>query len=235
MKTYRQAIIVLLLCGLCGLWGCSAIRPEPVEVPVVEGSLPEGQGWWYARFRIPRPEGEAPRWHVGTLLAGEVIAPVFDTHFRDILIWRVHRRAGNDDHGHVFSFIFYSTPEGAQRVYNDIAGNPVLARLRQEGMVSWVGFDDLHEITSPAIEDTSDSNWSAPVQKTWPALLMGASRMWLDLIGELATAHADVDDLEQRYQIVQQELNDIWSSQGQHAMLHHLSALFAYTPLLIKY
>jgi len=34
---------------------------------------------------------------------------------------------------------------------------------------------------------------------------------------------------------VQQDLNDIWASQGQHAMLHHLSAIFAYQPLLIKY
>ncbi|MDH3979161.1 MAG: hypothetical protein OEU91_01465 [Gammaproteobacteria bacterium] len=232
MKTYRQIIIVLLLYGL---WGCSAIQPKPVEMPAVEGGLPDGQGWWSARFRVARPEGEAPRWHIGTLLAGEVIAPVFDTHYRDIMIWRVHRRAGNDDHGHVFSFIFYGTPDGAQRVYKDIADNPVLARLRQEQKISWVGFDDLHTITRPDIEDTSDSNWSVPVQKTWPALIMGASRMWLDLVGELAAAHTDEPDLERRYEIVQQELNGIWAGQGQHAMLHHLSAIFAYEPLLIKY
>ena len=205
------------------------------SLPAVQGSLPDGQGWWYARFRITRPEGEPPRWHIGTLLAGEVIAPVFETHYQDILIWRVHRRAGDDDYGHVFSFIFYSTPDGAQRIYNDIAVNPVLVRLRQEDKVSWVGFDDVHEISRPDIKDTSDSNWSLPVQKTWPALIMGASRMWLDLVGELAAAHADEDDLEVRYEIVQQELNNIWAYQGQHAMLHHLSAIFAYEPLLIKY
>jgi hypothetical protein len=232
LKTYRQVFMVVLLCGL---WGCSAFRPAPVEVPAAEGSLPDGEGWWSARFRITRPEGEPPRWHIDTLLAGEVIAPVFETRYRDILIWRVHRRAGDDDYGHVFSFIFYSTPAGAQRIYNDIDGNPVLARLRQEGKVSWVGFDDVHEITRPAIEDTSDSNWSLSVQKTWPALIMGASRMWLDLVGDLAAAHADEGDLEQRYEIVQQELNDIWASQGQHAMLHHLSAIFAYQPLMIRY
>ena len=232
MKIYRQILVVLLLYGL---WGCSAIQPQPIAVQAAEGSLPDGQGWWHARFRIARPEGEPPHWYLGTLLAGEVIAPVFDTHYRDIMIWRVHRRAGNDDYGHVFSFIFYSTPIGAQRIYSDIAANPVLARLRQEGKVSWVGFDDVHEVSRPAIEDTSDSNWSVPVQKTWPALIMGASRMWLDLVGELAAANADEGDLERRYEIVQQELNSIWANQGQHAMLHHLSAIFAYEPLLIKY
>jgi hypothetical protein len=201
----------------------------------VQDSLPDGEGWWYARFRIARSDGEPPRWHIGTLLAGEVIAPVFDTHYRDIRIWRVHRRAGNDDYGHVFSFIFYSTPAGAQRIYNDMTGNPVLARLQQDNTVSWVGFDDVHEISKPDIEDTSDSGWPLLVQKTWPALAMGASRMWLDLVGELAVAHTDEIDLEQRYEIVQQELNVIWASQGQHAMLHHLSGIFAYEPLLIKY
>jgi hypothetical protein len=34
---------------------------------------------------------------------------------------------------------------------------------------------------------------------------------------------------------VQQEINTIWAEQGQHAVLHHLSAVFAYQPLLITY
>lgn len=232
MKPGRLIFFVLLLSGL---WGCSALRTQPADVQVTDSSLPDGHGWWYARFRIARPEGEAPHWHIGTLLAGEVVAPVFDTHYRDILVWRVHRRAGNDDHGHVFSFIFYSSPAGAQRIYHAIAANPVLARMREQGRVIHVGFDDVSAITRPDIGDTSDSNWSVPVQKTWPALAMGASRMWLDLVSELAVVHADESDLEQRYERVQQDLTSIWATQGQHAILHHLSAIFAYEPLLIKY
>jgi len=232
LQTFRQILILVLLFGL---WGCATVQPTPIEVHAGPGSLPEGQGWWAARFRIDRPNGDPARWHIGALLGGEVIAPVFDSHYRDILIWRVHRRAGADDHGHVFSFIFYSTPAGAQRIYKEIAVNPVLARLRQEKTITWVGFDDVHRISKPDIEDTSDSNWSPLVQKTWPALIMGASRMWLDMVGELAVAHADEPDLERRYEIVQQDLNNIWAVQGQHAMLHHLSALFAYEPLQIRY
>ncbi|MGB5338147.1 MAG: hypothetical protein WBO06_03525, partial [Gammaproteobacteria bacterium] len=217
------------------LWGCAAVQPQQVEMQPVQDSLPDGEGWWYARFRMARSKDDPPSWYLGTLLAGEVIAPVFATHYRDIQIWRVHRRAGKDNHGHVFSFIFYSTPDGARRIYKDIAENPVLVRLQEEDKVTWVGFDDVHQVSRPAIEDTSDSHWSLPVQKTWPALIMGASRMWLDLVGELAAAHADETDLERRYQIVQQELNAIWAGQGQHAVLHHLSAIFAYKPLLITY
>ncbi len=99
----------------------------------------------------------------------------------------------------MFSFIFYSTAAGAQRIYADLEKNPVLHRLRQEGRVTKVSFDDLATITRPRIEDTSDRRWTLSVQRTWPALAMGASRMWLDLVGEVADKYADEQDLEQRY------------------------------------
>jgi len=236
MNTRRLLLMTLLLLGAAG---CAALRPstgvEHAAAPSGPGDVADGSGWWYARFFIERPAGEPPRWYIGTLIGGEVIAPVFDRHYRDILIWRVHRRAGNDDYGHVFSFIFYSTAAGAQRIYAELGRNPVLQRLREEGRVTKVGFDDTSRITRPRIEDTSDRHWSLSVQQTWPALAMGASRMWLDLVGEVADKHADEQDLEQRYIEVQQDVNDIWAKQGQHAVLHHISGIFAYQPLLITY
>jgi hypothetical protein len=236
MNPGRLILVTVLLLGAAG---CAALRPstgvERGAPPSVPGDVAEGAGWWYARFFIERPADEPPRWYIGTLIGGEVIAPVFDRHFQDILIWRVHRRAGNDDYGHVFSFIFYSTATGAQRIYADLEKSPVLHRLRQEGKVTKVSFDDISTISRPRIEDTSDRHWTLPVQKTWPALAMGASRMWLDLVGEVAAEHTDEQDIEQRYIKVQEEVNTIWAQQGQHAVLHHLSAIFAYQPLLITY
>ncbi len=236
MNTGRLLLMAVVLLGAAG---CASLRPSTeagsdasLSVP---GGLADGTGWWYARFFIERPAGEPPRWYIGTLLGGEVIAPMFEQHYQDILIWRVHRRAGNDEYGHVFSFIFYSTAAGAQRIYADLEKNSVLQRLMQEGRVTRVGFDDTSSISRPRIEDTSDRNWPLSVQQTWPALAMGASRMWLDLVGEVADKHTDEQDLERRYIEVQQEVNDIWAKQGQHAVLHHLSAIFAYQPLLITY
>jgi hypothetical protein len=231
--------LLLMAVVLLGAAGCAALRPstgvERGTAPSVPGDVAEGAGWWYARFFIERPADEPPRWYIGTLIGGEIIAPVFERHFQDILIWRVHRRAGNDDYGHVFSFIFYSTATGAQRIYAELEQSPVLHRLRQEGKVTRVSFDDTSTITRPRIEDTSDRHWTLPVQKTWPALAMGASRMWLDLVGEVAAEHTDEQDIEQRYIKVQEEVNTIWAQQGQHAVLHHLSGIFAYQPLLITY
>jgi hypothetical protein len=236
MNTGRLLVMVVVLLGVAG---CASIKTATEATPgiatPVGGKPAEGTGWWYARFFIARPAGEAPRWYIGTLIGGEVVAPVFDRHYKDILIWRVHRRAGNDDYGHVFSFIFYSTAAGAQRIYAELDKSPVLHRLRQEGKVTKVAFDDTSRITRPRIEDTSDRHWPMSVQQTWPAFAMGVSRMWLDLVGEIADKHANEQDLEQRYIDVQQEISGIWAVQGQHAFLHHLSAIFAYQPLLIHY
>jgi hypothetical protein len=214
-----------------------AKTPEPLtqKSSAADDALPVGEGWWYARFFIDRPEGESPQWHIDTLLAGEVVAPVFEHHYRDILIWRFHRRAADDDYGHVFSFIFYSTAEGAQRVYNELGVHPALAQLRRDGLVTRVAFDDLGSIMRPAIEDTSDENWLPVVQQAWPAMIMGASRMWLEIVTSLAADQPEELGLVDRYLAVNDEVSRIWREQGQHAVLHHLSAIYGYEPLLIRY
>ena len=225
--------LATLLSG-CALVPADTAPEAPGAVPA--GTvLPEGEGWWYARFHLERPPGEPTRWYLGTLLAGEVIAPVFERHYSDILIWRIHRRAPRDKHGHVFSFIFYASAAAAERIYADIGGNAVLRQLLQDGQVLRTSFDDVSRIRRPDIEDTSDTSWLPVVQQTWPALIMGASRMWLDMVTLMATRQTETSDLEQRYRAVNEEINRIWAEQGQHAVLHHLSAIYGYQPLLIRY
>lgn len=224
-----------------GLWGCASFAPlggddaATEQVEVEPGSLPEGEGWWYARFHVDWPEGEAARWYMGTLIGGEVIAPIFDEYYQDVYIWRVHRRASRDGHGHVFSFIFYSTPQGAQRIYHAIGSNAVVQSLLDSGQLTRVAVDDVSSITRPDIEDTSDERWPVSVQKTWPAMIMGISRMWLDLVSELAAEESAIGGLDAKYRNVQESITALWREQGQHVMLHHLNAVYAYQPLLIRY
>jgi hypothetical protein len=234
-KPFISVVIAL------GLLGCASLAPVEEDSAAAKqataepGILPEGEGWWYARFHIEQPEGEATRWYMGTLIGGEVIAPIFDDYYQDVYIWRVHRRASRDGNGHVFSFIFYSTPQGAQRIYHAIENHTVVQSLLESGQLTRVAFDDVTRITRPNIEDTSDDHWPESVQKTWPAMIMGVSRMWLDLVSELAAEESAIGGLEARYKNVQESITGIWREQGQHAMLHHINAVYAYQPLLIRY
>jgi hypothetical protein len=224
-----------MVIALLALSGCASLTPagDDKTADVVAASadaLPEGEGWWYARFHIDWPEDSPIRWHMGTLIGGEVIAPVFDEYYQDIYIWRVHRRASRDG-GHIFSFIFYSTPQGAQRIYTAIENNVVVKSLLDSGQLTRLAVDDVTRITRP----NSDDRWPEPVQKTWPAMIMGVSRMWLDMVSELAAEEYATSDLDERYRKVQAGMTDIWQDQGQHAMLHHLNAVYAYQPLLMRY
>jgi len=233
-------LMITVFMTLC-LSACAVFAPVVEDSGVAEqlaaepGTLPEGEGWWYARFHIDWPEGEEARWYMGTLIGGEVIAPVFDDYYQDVYIWRVHRRASRDGHGHVFSFIFYSTPQGAQRIYNGIESNMVVQSMLENGQLIKVEVDDVTRITRPDIQDTSDDHWPESIQKTWPAMIMGVSRMWLDLVSELAAEEHAFGGLEAKYKNVQESVTGIWRVQGQHVMLHHLNAVYAYQPLLIRY
>ena len=235
---YRLLIIAAYLAGA---WGCTMVAPatertESRYTTQPPASLPEGTGWWYARFHIDWPEGEPVNWYMGTLIGGEVIAPLLDEYAQEILVWRIHRRAGRDGAGHRFSFIFYSTPQNAQRIYGAIQNHPVTKDLLQSGSLVEVGVDDVNIIKRPGIEDTSDTGWPLSVQKSWPALIMGASRMWLELVTDFSSRSKNsAGDIEERYKRVQADVTDIWQEQGQHAVLHHLNAVYAYQPLLIRY
>ena len=233
-KLFMTAILAL------GLWGCASLSPvvENADTRAQDqahaDALPEGEGWWYARFHIDWPEDEPIRWYMGTLIGGEVIAPIFDEYYQDVYIWRIHRRATRDG-GHVFSFIFYSTPQGAQRIYQAIENNAVVKSLLENGQLIRVAVDDVSEIIRPNIEDTSDEHWPESVQQTWPAMIMGASRMWLDLVSVLAARESSSGGLEAKFKKVQDKVTLIWEEEGQHAILHHLNAVYAYQPLLIRY
>ncbi len=228
------------LCCLC-LWAvllsaCSNGSRPPVasKQAATAIALPVEKGWWYARFRFAWPDQE-PQWYLGTMLAAEVIRPVLTEHRSHIDLWRFHRRAAHDGGEHMFSFIVYSTPATAEKIYQSIDQNTVLNQLKEEEKVVWVGFNDVQKVAYPNIQDTSDKNWPDLVQKTWPAYIMGASQMWLDLAYGMAENEDQVLTKDALYRRVQTKLTALWMGQGKHVLLHHLNALYAYQPMLMRF
>ena len=245
-KIYGARVIHSLRNGISViLWMSIAITINACSIPsvVVEttdqyqvpAEIPPGQGWWFARFNMAGSEQQSPDWYMGTLIAGEIIAPLLTEHRNDIEFWRIHRRAGRDGDNHVFSFIFYSSAETARLIYQGIDNNELLKQLISEQKITETVSDETTKILRPEISATSDENWSDEIQKTWPSYIMGASQMWLDLVTEYAgQQEAGIDPVE-RYQQVQKRLTEVWQAEGRHAWLHHLNALYAYQPLLMRY
>jgi hypothetical protein len=214
----------------------------PVRTPKIKpltiSELPSGHGWWYARFRMHWLPDVDPVWYMDLYLAHQIILPRLKQNRADIDLWRFHRRAARDGYGRQFSFVFYSSPLTAQRIFNSLDGDPRIAGLKDAGILSQVVLEDPSRIKRPNIEDTSDENWPEVIQKTWPYYIMGASEMWLNLISEIAArklpndSPASIEEIETFYREVDGTVTEMWRTRGRHAFLHHLNALFEYEPLI---
>ena len=232
-RTCESGLIALCVALLLLAAGCA---PTPASVKADRGtqSMAEGaESWWYVRFRLRWPEGDEPLWYPDLLLADRVIGPVLEAERGSIGLWRFHRRAARDEAGRRFSFIFRATPTTAARVNARIAADPLVARLRKRGILDEVLFDDPDQPKRLGIGDTSDPSWSRQMQTAWPHFIMGASQLWLELIRELDKRGKWPKEPLARYAAIDKALNELWRSEGGHALLHHLSAVFGYQELLV--
>jgi len=229
------AVAVALVLASCA----SLPTPPTGAVPRPAPALSADTSWWYARFRMDWPEGADPAWHRDLLIAHRVVKPVLDRHAQDIALWRFHRRAARDEAGHQFSFIFFASAGTARRVFSEISANPVLEQANASSRAIAVVCDDPSAVSLPAIADTSDPAWPAPLRQAWPYYMMGASQMWLDLVCGMARSdHAagtplSFDELDERYAETGADITALWQNEGRHAFLHHLNALFGYEPIVI--
>jgi hypothetical protein len=237
------AWFVVVLASGCATSGSVVTRdsvaaPAAATEPVAAGETLQSiqqPSWWRVRFRIHWPQDQEPDWAMDVLLAHRVVAPVL-AQYRDMIeLWRFHRRAGRDGAGHQFSFIFYATPRTAKRIYTALQADPLLQRLQSVKIV----YTPIHANKEPDIESTSDPNWPIVIQKSWPYYIMGVSAMWLDLIAEIVKENPgepnpSIKELKQYYADISDAVTGLWRTEGQHAFLHHLSAVFGYQPLLIR-
>ncbi|MEP1469393.1 MAG: hypothetical protein ABJK25_00315 [Halieaceae bacterium] len=226
------------------LSACSTTIPidPPSQYAPTAASLDEEQPerfWWQFRFKLKWPNGEAPRFSDHLLIADQIIAPVLNQYEEELGLWRFHRRAGRDDAGHQLSLIFYTDEEAA---------NAISASMNEKALTQWLESKELIEATRFSrrtqtelahLEDTSDSAWPLEIQRSWPYFIMGVSQTWLLMVQELSArdplpAEADYNALISHYEAVDGELTNQWRDFGQHAYLHHLSAVFGYQPLKLR-
>jgi hypothetical protein len=213
-----------------------ATKPPPRHDTVAPT---EERGWWRAAFQMDWPEESEPRWYVDLFLAHEVIRPILESHEADIPLWRFHRRAARDALGHRFSFVFYSSPQTANQVFESIGSSARLRQLTEAGVVRGVDCDVTGTVYRPRVEDTSDPAWSEAMRRAWPHYIMGVSRLWLSLITESLGKHSSgknpssAPEIQALYEQVSEDITATWQQEGRHALLHHLNAIFGYEPIVV--
>lgn len=241
---WQNCSFVWMTLLVVSLWGCAtAIQTGPPRpaVPAVVPVIGEANnGWWRVSFHMSWPEDqEKPDWHMGPCLAHMVLAPVITRYETSLVLYRFHRRAVRDSEGHRFSFIFYATPQTAQRIFEDIGADKNVEAMIASGKIVKLVFDDSSGYKNLRIEDTSDPKWSPAVRKSWPYYIMGASQMWLHLIDEVIAEHQECSgskewpDAEAFYRNVDGAVTELWQKEGRHAYLHHLNALFGYESVVV--
>ena len=239
LKVGQKWLVLLLFLSFI-LSGCASVgQGKSQEVkPIKYEELPIGNGWWYARFRLAWPPDTEPEWHMDLYIAHQVILPLLQSNKDDIRLWRFHRRAARDKSGRQFSFIFYSSPQMAQHIFETLRTDANIVNMKFSGIIDQDLYDNPVNITRPNLEDTSDRHWPVSIQKSWPWYIMGASQMWLNLITEVVTENmeepppATMTEIDAFYKRIDGIVSNMWEEDGRHAFMHHLNAIFEYKPLI---
>ena len=225
---------LILVLSACVATGSAPLVEQQQQTQVEPKSKPEN-GWYAVRFSIFWEKGQEPQWYIGALIAGEIISPLLQQSQQNIACWRIHRRAVRDKAGHVLSFIFYSSQADAAMIYQGFKDHKLLTELRTQHQIDRVEYDALYRNVQTKIADTSDPDWPENMRSTWPFFMMGVSHMWLEQIRAFKKETPNESDMQPRYITIQSKLTELWQQQGQHALLHHLNALYAYEPLFTHF
>ncbi len=194
--------------------------------------------WHSCRAKLHWDTEQPAPWEADALLAVALFAPLIDSLGPHLEIWRFHRRAGLDGAGRRFSFIYRASDQAHSVIGDWLELHPMRVALQDAGVLEQLDCSDVEYWSGPDMGATSDPAWSPAMQQVWPQYIHGVSRMWLELmqmqIGPL-DGRRSLDELLAASAEAQRVTTLVWQGEGQHALLHHLNALFAYQPLLIRY
>lgn len=243
MSDSKVFIRIFLLFAVFTLSACTRMAPVNTPSTAFPGAnqlATQGPAsWWTIAFHMRWDFEQQPIWHMDALLAAQICAPALAAHAQTIQLWRFHRRAVHDAAGHRFALIIYSDAASAKALFDQMAHNPLLKEVQVTGLVRSLTISEVNQPPRPPIAQTSDNNWPAEIQVSWPWFIMGVSQTWLKLIEAVSADNPHQDGanlplLLDYYQTINERVTTLWREQGQHAYLHHLNALFGYQPLVIR-
>lgn len=176
---------------------------------------------------------------IDLFLIHEVVSPSSSQYRSKIPLWRYHRRFANDKRGHQFRYIFFSEPEVRNELEESVARNERLQSLVAAGFLRSFECLQLRGARASTVEGASDPSWHPAVQEAWPVYAMGVSLFLESLVHfyfdqELYSTLSSVQEQVRHFRAIRFAIRDLVKRDGQHALLHHLSALLGYDPIHLE-
>ena len=190
--------------------------------------LPEGHNYKMIN------RGDSP---VHSLTANEILGPIIQKCEQEMILWRFQRSFRPNKAWHPFTFKFYGPRSLVPEINKLIQSNEVYRMMKEEGLLELNDDKDVacRALTDcPAVKDDNDPNWSDEIKEIWPYYIHGVSQAWLRLI-EVFTEQVEGQMPRSSFKekidfhdTVNKRIEEQWTKHGQHAMLHHLNAVFGY-------
>lgn len=218
---------------------CSTQGVKPSSTPAKDyGSsraVVAGGRWYQTCFRFHFDSDGRPDWAIDMVVADRIAAPALETYHAKIALWRFHRRSAPTKAGHQFTLGIFTDEHTYDAIKTFIDESATLGSLSADGYIRRVIHDCRRSDDPTKVSAIADPSWPAPIQRAWPYFIMGASASWLALVQEHAATLGPVEGpLPHAYSAVEEQVSSLWRDEGQHAYLHHLSAIFGYHPLAIR-
>jgi hypothetical protein len=181
-------------------------------------------------------EKQPPKWWLDIFIIDTIVRDVISENLGVISLWRVHRRATQDEIGHQLTLLCYTTDSTAKTVDELIKQHKSFKILQNKNLLR----EYIHEHAGSRFEETSDRNWPKELQKSWPYYIKGVSEMFLALIEQFRIQSSSTNNqtdfalIETFYIDLNKRLTLLWQQEGSHAFFHHINALFGYVPLVAK-
>jgi hypothetical protein len=207
-------------------------------------SSPTSRRWWTVLFWIPVPDRQNILSWMNVLLLHKVVGPSLRKRINEVDLYRFHCvYNGNQEDGHEWKFLFYSTAKVADSIFRSIRANRLLAKLKTRNLVRKVDYDSLHDVHHPDIKDRSWHEWHLFIQEAWPYYAKGVSECWWMLVEKFAADleskvagtvdFNNLDHLSSFYRKVNEKIGVQWRDHGQHIFIHHLHAIISWEPIAI--
>lgn len=194
--------------------------------------------WYSFNFNISWDKIHEPKTWVDIFIIDTILREVILQNESKIDLWRIHRRCYPDASGHELTFDCFTNEETAKEIEEMINNSNYLGMLRKGGLLTKdKKLKKVQKNTDSITAIINDTGWQEQLKEPWLYYIKGCCEMFLRLIENIKNGRnlpIDIQDAEQFYTKVNNDLISVWQTFGCDSFFHHISAIFGYKPLRIQ-